>query len=936
MKKSKSLINLFWISIVLLNLLFVSILVSLWVGQEIRTAKEQFKNVRETYVNSQKETIKTHVKYMVDYIHHKKSLAHKRTKDHVKSRTLEAYQTALFIYNKNKKHKSLNEIKNLVHDALYAATWDRGKGYYFAEDMTGTEIVNRNNPELVGKNIFNIQDDRGNFIMQDILAVARSKEREGYCSYYWNKPNHPGVFVPKVSYVKYFEPLDWVIGNGKYITDEEEKIKREVIDRIEQINFGFGGYIFAGTWGGMSLTGPFKGINKYEFTDPNGVKIVQSLINVSKKGGGFVEYISPKYKSNDPSPKISYAEPIYDWEWYIGTGVHIDAIEPVIRERQTILESELKFLILKATVLFLVFLFISFLMAWIFSKKIKKNLALFADFFSKSAEKALPIDENEVVFTEFQSLAVSANQMASERQKAWNELTTSEQRLHQIFDASHIPLAISDADGKMLFLNKKYTALFGYTIEDIPDANAWWRYSCPDDDYRKKMKQKRMAALKDLELGQKPTKRIMINISCKDKTVKLVEIENTFADRLRLTTFHDLTEKIKIETEKRQLETKLHQAQKMEAIGLLAGGVAHDLNNILSGIISYPELLLMQLPEDSSLRNPLEAIKNSGERAANVVEDLLTVARGVAANKEPANLNALIGNYLSSLEFKTLKTLHPHISFKTDLENELFNINCSSIHINKTIMNLIINAVESINEKGNILISTRNRYIDDPFIENQYMEVGEYCVVRVKDDGQGISPNDIERIFEPFYTKKVLGKSGTGLGLSVVWNTVQDHFGSISVESCEKGTIFNLYFPATRDKLKNQIKSYDLDELKGNGEKILIIDDEEQQLKIASEMLKLLSYKPDTVSSGEEAIAYMENNTADLLVLDMIMDPGLNGRKTYEKIIQKHPGQKAIIASGFSRNDEVKNTQALGAGRFIKKPYTLNRLGTAVKEALEN
>ncbi|MCK5196232.1 MAG: response regulator [Desulfobulbaceae bacterium] len=170
--------------------------------------------------------------------------------------------------------------------------------------------------------------------------------------------------------------------------------------------------------------------------------------------------------------------------------------------------------------------------------------------------------------------------------------------------------------------------------------------------------------------------------------------------------------------------------------------------------------------------------------------------------------------------------------------------------------------------------------------------------------------------------------------MAVVWNSVQDHGGGILVASSDKGTTFELYFPATREELAARFQSSRLDELTGNGEKILVIDDESQQRDLAGKMLASLGYQVESVASGEEAIEYLHEHSVDLLVLDMLMDPGINGRKTYEQIIKIHPGQKAIIVSGFSVNAEVKKAQALGAGTFVKKPYTLNQIGLAVQQTL--
>ena len=250
-------------------------------------------------------------------------------------------------------------------------------------------------------------------------------------------------------------------------------------------------------------------------------------------------------------------------------------------------------------------------------------------------------------------------------------------------------------------------------------------------------------------------------------------------------------------------------------------------------------------------------------------------------------------------------------------------------------MNLVSNALEAVKGHGNVAISTRNRYVDRPISKYDDVKIGEYVVLGVSDEGSGISPDDLERIFEPFYTKKVMGRSGTGLGLAVVWNVVQDHQGYIDVKSSEKGTTFELYFPITRMEISNKDLSTPVKNLEGKGETILIVDDEESQREISSKMLHALGYEPKAVSSGEEAVEYLKHNSVDLLLLDMIMDPGINGLETYGRIKKIHPNQKAIIFSGFAETSKVKEVQILGAGQYIKKPVTLEKLALAVREELE-
>ena len=391
------------------------------------------------------------------------------------------------------------------------------------------------------------------------------------------------------------------------------------------------------------------------------------------------------------------------------------------------------------------------------------------------------------------------------------------------------------------------------------------------------------------------------------------------------------------DNEKHNLEAQLQRAQKMEAIGTLAGGVAHDLNNVLCGLVGYPQLLLMQIPGESPFREAILAIQQSGEKAAEIVQDLLTLARRGVSISVAVNLNNIISDYLRSPVNEKLKAFHPNVHFETNLATDLLNILGSPIHLSKTVMNLVSNAAEAMPDGGKLYLTTENIYLDRPIKGYDDTQTGDYVVLTVSDTGIGISLEDREKIFEPFYTKKTLGRSGTGLGMAVLWGTVKDHNGYIDVQSIEgKGTTFTLYFSATRqESAQGKVPSLRLEEYNGKGESILIVDDVKEQREIASLMLKKLGYAVKSVASGEEAVDYLQNNSADLLILDMIMDPGIDGLETYKRIIQQHPRQKAIIVSGFSETERVKEIQRLGAGSYVKKPYLLEKIGHAVRLELD-
>lgn len=433
-------------------------------------------------------------------------------------------------------------------------------------------------------------------------------------------------------------------------------------------------------------------------------------------------------------------------------------------------------------------------------------------------------------------------------------------------------------------------------------------------------------------------KRLQREISLRVKAEKqLVEGKEKLAQRVRERT-HELAEvNAALQREhlkEQELREKLYRAEKMEALGLMAGGVAHDLNNILAGIVSYPDLMLVDLPEDSPMREPLQVMKSSGKRAADVVADLLTLARGVTTEKHPENLNTLINEFIDSPEWLQIQQVYPDVICRVDLADDLCLVLCSKSHLKKCLLNLMTNALEAMGDSGELTVFTRNSSGNEHQGMSGKRLKGPYVALRIVDTGPGISDDDINHIFEPFYSKKIKGRSGTGLGLAVVWNAVQDHNGIIQVRSGDAGTEFEIHFPATLMPERESSQPVDKSELYGKGETVLVVDDEKQSRDVACNMLSAMGYRVECVGSGEEALEFLQQRGVDLVVLDMIMAPGISGLKTYEQIIEIVPGQKAVIVSGFSESEEVKKAQQLGASQYIKKPFTYKQLGLAVKAAL--
>lgn len=602
---------------------------------------------------------------------------------------------------------------------------------------------------------------------------------------------------------------------------------------------------------------------------------------------------------------------------------HIGTIE--VTFSNTPIKDKVKALILLGGIITLIGVPLTAILMWFVSgRQLKDILTL-----SEEVQKIGDIESESINLTgmnRFDEIGNLARALA-EKNNTIRESKKLEQLLYYAINQSHDSVVITDANAKIEYVNPAFSRITGYSYKEAIGQNP-----------------------SVLQSGRHPAKfyEIMWQRLVKGKTWKGLIINKRkngeeYQEEATITpvvdpkgiTHHYVAMKRDV-TQEVVLERKLARSEKMQAIGLMASGVAHDLNNILSGIVGYPELLLLQLSKDSKLREPIEAIHESGKRAATVVADLLTVARGAAAIREVHDLNSLVQQYLDSPESRKLKRLYPNVSHRQQFKARQASILCSSVHIKKCIMNLVINAAEAIIDDGMIRISTENQHLDGSCDFVGDLKKGDYVVLNVQDTGPGILENDLEHIFEPFYTKKVMGRSGTGLGLAVVWNTMQDHDGHVHVKSSKEGTCFQLYFPVIEKQIDVQAVSGKTKYLTGSGEQILIVDDEPQLHDLASQMLSILGYRVDSVCSGELAITFIKENPVDLLVIDMLMEPGMNGRQTFEEILKLYPDQKVIIASGFSESNDIKIMLKLGAKGFIKKPYLIEQLGQAVKRALHS
>ena len=398
------------------------------------------------------------------------------------------------------------------------------------------------------------------------------------------------------------------------------------------------------------------------------------------------------------------------------------------------------------------------------------------------------------------------------------------------------------------------------------------------------------------------------------------------------TVFQDITDWKRAEEEKDRLQKQLQQAQKMEAIGTLAGGISHDFNNILQAIKGYTQILLLDKNRADQDYSNLKAIEKSSERAAQLVKQLLLFSRKAETERRPLDLNREIEHAIEMLE----RTIPKMIEIVKKPGRPLWMVDADPVQIEQIILNMGSNAADAMPEGGNLVLETQNVVIDEFYIQNNVeANTGHYVLLSISDTGIGISPETLEHVYEPFFTTKGIGK-GTGLGLASVYGIVKSHGGFINCYSeAGKGTTFKIYLPAI-------LQGYDLDDmpsrvesLKGGTETILIVDDEEHIRDLAAKMLSRFGYQVLIAANGEEALEISSINSPQLVILDLGM-PGMGGYMCLRELLRIKPSAKILVASGYAINVQVKKTMEAGAKGFIAKPYQMIDLLDKVRAILDD
>jgi signal transduction histidine kinase len=396
---------------------------------------------------------------------------------------------------------------------------------------------------------------------------------------------------------------------------------------------------------------------------------------------------------------------------------------------------------------------------------------------------------------------------------------------------------------------------------------------------------------------------------------------------------HDLTQWKKSEEEKEKLQDQLNQARKMEAVGQLAGGVAHDFNNMLAPIIGYAGMLLDDMEPDDPQFESVEEINRAALRAKAVTQQLLAFGRKQALDVKTLDLNWVIGNFKKILR----RTIREDISIKLQLDPSLRNIKADAGQLEQVVMNLAVNAQDAMHDGGSFTIRTSNLFVSETFTRQRVaVKSGWYAVLEVSDSGIGMDSQTADRVFEPFFTTKKSGR-GTGLGLATVYGIVKQHGGYIWLQSRPgRGTVFEIYLPSVTDPVEEDSIRRDNQTGPPGRETVLIAEDEETVRSMVRQILTRQGYSVLYTGTSEECLRFAEKHDGPihLLLTDVVM-PGINGKELYERLSVTHSDLKVLFMSGYT--DPVITMHGIReeGKEFIQKPFTPQALSKKVREVLD-
>jgi len=742
--------------------------------------------------------------------------------------------------------------------------------------------------------------------------------KNGYLEYSWKNPEDDSE-RKKAAFVREFKPWHWIIGSSSYRDEFVDLVNiQDLTHLLAPMRINRTGYFALFDQKGKLLLHPqlYKFRNSETFQDQ--VSVIFNRLKESKNGYLTYEWKNPS--DLKPRSKYAFIERLEDFNWYlVATGYHEEINEPFQPVRNITL------MMIAGAGLLLFFLFFRL------SRQLTSPLIELEQGIKDFDEEKIRfrwqkhnINEINVLGNAFARLTTQLIQMidklkTSNRQLAHSEEENRNSRTLVESTIDSMPSIIIGVDAQL------HITLWNRTAEDLTGLPRSQVEMRPLAEAYPEMEK----YLSDLAQSLAINKPCVIptSIVSADGTTRFNELTIypllSHGMKGAVLRIDDISERV-------EMEKRLRQSQKMDAIGHLAGGMAHDFNNMLGGILGAADALQLRLGEQEQ---PLiQNIRVAAQRSGELIRNLLAFARKEHIALAPVSLGQMIRETVEILR----RTLDKRIIISYDLTSSPTEVLGDGGQLQSALMNLGINAGQAMSAGGSITYRTSIRTLDPLYCELSPFSLipGQYVKVEIEDTGSGIKEEHVKRIFEPFFTTKN-EEQGTGLGLAAVYGTMQQHSGEILVDSTwGKGTTFTLLFPLHEVKESEEAPADD--QLFSGAGDILVIDDEPVIRLAVRFMLEELGYTVHEAENGKKGVEYYQEHTQkiDLILLDMVM-PVMDGNECFRLLKEINPQAKIVIASGYTREADFGSLTQKGLAGFIRKPYTLEQLVALLKELLK-